>query len=124
MALPSSTPANFPLGIADVTINLVVYVVNSIDMSTTTTRQVVRTDGNGDYADSQTRASAEPILGTMELQMASTSTALPEAGQSFTYDFDKSGTASTLEVTDVKLNQSGDAADTVEIGIKLITYQG
>lgn len=124
MALPSATPANFPIGIADVTINLVNYVVNSIDLSTTTTRQIVRTDGNGDYQDSQTRKSAEPTTGTMELQKATTSTALPQAGQSFTYDFDKSGTASTLEVTDVKVNLSGENADTFEIGVKLLTYQG
>jgi hypothetical protein len=124
MALPSATPANFPIGLPDVTITAVVYILNSIDMATETTRQIVRTDGNGDYADSQTRASSEPILGTMELQKAATTTVTPTAGTSFTYDFDKSGTGSTLEVTDVKLNHSGENADTFEIGIKLITYQG
>ena len=124
MALPSSIPANYPIGIPDVTIDLVLYTVNSIDMPIATTRQIVRQDGNGDYKDSQTRASAEPIMGTMELQREETSTAGPTPGTSFTYDYDKSGTASTLEVTDVKLNNSGEAADTFEIGIKLLVYQG
>lgn len=128
MALPSATPANFPIGNPDVTINDgtsdVVFIVNSIDLATTTTRQIVRTDGNGDYLDSQTRASAEPITGTMELQKATTSTWLPDAGRTFSYDFDSSGTASTLEITDVKVNRSGEAATVFELGIKLITYQG
>lgn len=124
MALPSAIPANFPQGFTDVTINLVTYVVNSCDLASQTTRQIVRTDSNGDYADSQTRASAEPITGTMELQKATTTTAFPDAGQSFTYDFDDSGTASTLEVTDVKAVRSKDEAHVFEIGVKLITYQG
>jgi hypothetical protein len=123
MALPSATPASFPIGLDVVTINAVTYIADSIDLATQSTRLIERTDENGDYAESQTRASGSAITGSMTLQKATTSTAFPEA-QTFTLDYDGSGTASTLEVMDVKASRSKDAADTFQIGVKLVTYQG
>jgi hypothetical protein len=60
----------------------------------------------------------------MTLQRATTSTALPDSGQDFDYDFDRSGTTSSLTVTDVKVSRSKDSADVFEIGVLVATYQG
>lgn len=124
MALPSTTPANFPQGLDVVTINLVTYIADSIDIESETTRGINRTDENGDWAEQQTRASSDPIEGTMTLQKALTTTAFPEAGVEFTHDYDASGTASTLRVLNVKANRSKDEADVFEIGVLVVTYQG
>lgn len=124
MALPSTTPANFPQGLDVVTINLVTYIANSIDIESQTTRNITRTDENGDYAESQTRASSDPIEGTMTLQKAATTTVFPAAGTEFSHDFDGSGTTSTLRVLSVKAARSKDEADVFEIGVLVVTYQG
>ena len=124
MALPSTTPANFPQGLDVVTISAVTYIADAIDLESETTRNITRTDENGDYAESQTRASSDPIEGTMTLQKATTATAFPTAGTEFTHDYDDSGTASTLRVLNVKANRSKDEADVFEIGVLLVTYQG
>jgi hypothetical protein len=124
MALPSTTPANFPQGLDVVTIDSVDYIADSIDIESETTRGINRTDENGDWAEQQTRASSDPIEGTMTLQKATTTTAFPESGQEFTHDYDASGTASTLRVLNVKANRSKDEADVFEIGVLVVTYQG
>ncbi len=124
MALPSTSPASFPIGLDVVTINAITYIADSIDLATEKTRLITRTDENGDYAESQTRASGSPITGSMTLQKATSTTAFPEAGQTFSLDYDASGTPSTLEVMDVTASRSKDNADTFKIGVKLITYQG
>ena len=124
MALPSNTPADFPVGLNVVTINSLHYIADSIDLATQTTRLIERTDQNGDYAESQTRAGASAITGTMVLQKATTTTAFPVSGQTFTLDYDSSGTDSTLEVQEVSVARSKTAADTFKIGVKLVTYQG
>jgi len=123
MALPSTTPANFPQGLDVVTINAVTYIADSIDIESETTRGINRTDEYGDWAEQQTRASSDPIEGTMTLQKATTTTAFPEAGTEFTHDYDASGTASTLRVLNVKANRSKDEADTFEIGVLVVSYQ-
>ena len=124
MALPSTTPANFPQGLDVVTISSVTYIANSIDIESQTTRNINRTDENGDYAESQTRASSDPTEGTMTLQKAATTTAFPAAGTEFTHDFDDCGTASTLRVLNVKASRSKDEADVFEIGVLVVTYKG
>ena len=124
MALPSTTPANFPQGLDVVTISAVTYIADLIDLDSETTRNINRTDENGDYAETQTRASSDPIEGTMTLQKATTATAFPTAGTEFTHDYDDSGTASTLRVLNVKASRSKDEADVFEIGVLLVTYQG
>ena len=124
MALPSTTPANFPQGLDVVTINTVTYIADSIDIESETTRGINRTDEFGDWAEQQTRASSDPIEGTMTLQKALTTTAFPEAGVEFTHDYDASGTASTLRILNVKASRSKDEADVFEIGVLVVTYQG
>jgi len=124
MALPSTTPANFPQGLYKVTIGLIEYIVDSVDLESVSTRGINRTDEFGDWAEQQTRASSDPTEGTMTLQRATTATDMPEAGVEFSLDFDKSGTASTLRVLNVKTNPSKDEADVFEIGVLLVTYQG
>ena len=124
MALPSSTPANFPQGLDVVTIDSVNYIADAIDLESKTTRGINRTDANGDWAEQQTRASSDPIEGTMTLQKELTSTTFPTAGSQFSHDYDDSGTASTLRVLNVKASRSKDEADVFEIGVLLVTYQG
>jgi hypothetical protein len=124
MALPSTAPANFPQGLDTVTINVITYIADAIDIESQSTRGINRTDANGDWAEQQTRASSDPIEGTMTLQKALTSTAFPTAGTEFTHDYDDSGTPSTLRVLNVKASRSKDEADVFEIGVLLVTYQG
>lgn len=124
MALPSTAPANFPQGLDTVTIGAVAYIADAIDLESQSTRGINRTDANGDWAEQQTRASSDPIEGTMTLQKALTTTAFPVAGVEFSHDYDASGTASTLRVLNVKASRSKDEADVFEIGILLVTYQG
>ena len=121
MALPSTTPANFPQGLDIVTINAVTYIADSIDIESETTRGINRTDENGDWAEQQTRASSDPIEGTMTLQKATTTTDFPTAGTEFQHDFDARGATTTLRILNVKANRSKDEADTFEIGV-LVVY--
>lgn len=123
MAIPSGT-ANFPLGFETVTIGSVTYKVDAVDISSETTRIINRPDENGDANDFQIRKAGEKITGTMTLQREATTTALPDSGQDFDYDFDRSGATSSLTVTDVKVSRSKDSADVFEIGVLVVTYQG
>lgn len=111
-------------GFLDVTINTVDYVVDAVDMASETGRVIERRDSSGDRADYEIRQAAEHITGTMTLQRATSATAFPPLGQSFSYDYDSSGTASTLRVTDVQANRSKDEMLTFEIGVLVDTYQG
>lgn len=124
MAIPYSSAADLPQGLESVTINAVSYIVDAVDLSATEHRVISRTDANGDRGDYMIREGSTPIEGTMTLQRATDTTVLPPAGTEFTYDYDRSGTASTLVVNSVKVNRSNDAFDTFEISIVLVTYQG
>ena len=122
MALPSATPANFPQGLDVVTINAITYIANAIDLDTETTRGINRTDENGDFAEQQTRASGDPIEGTMTLQRALTTTVLPTAGTEFVHDYDADPLfTKTLRVLNVKVSRSKDEADVFEIGVLLVS---
>lgn len=123
MTVPYSNTSNIPQGLDTVTINSVDYVVDSTDLASKVNRIISRTDENGDRADFMIRAAAEPIEGTLTLQRASTSTALPPEGATFSFDFDRSNAASTLVVKDVKVNRSKDSFDIFDIGVVLVTYQ-
>lgn len=116
--------ANQPLGILDVTLGIDTYVVNSIDLNASENRIVSRTTGDGDRAGFQIRFGGDQIEGTMELQRADTTIAKPTDGEEFSYDFDASGTASTLVVKDGGTGLSGDDMDVFTISIVLVTYQG
>lgn len=123
MAIPYNSVANQPQGLESATINLVAYVVDSVDMPSMENRVINRTDAEGDRADFSIRAGSDPIEGSMTLQRAATTTVLPPEGTEFTYDFDRSGTASTLVVKDVKVNRGKDDFDTFDISVLLVTYQ-
>jgi len=123
MSIPYNSQADQPQGLESVTINSVAYVVDSVDIATKDNRVISRTDANGDRADFMIRPGTDPIGGSLTLQRASTTTVLPPEGHEFTYDFDRSGTASTLVVSNVKVAR-GDDFDTFEIDVLLKTYQG
>lgn len=123
MALPSTEPADFPQGLDIVTMTGGSYIADAIDIDSVTTRGINRTDANGDWAEQQTRASSDPIEGTMTLQRATVSSSLPTPGTQFTHDFDRSGTPSTLRVLNVKVARSKDEADVFEIGVLVVSYQ-
>ena len=123
MAIPYNSTASQPQGLEIATINLVTYVVDSVSMITNDNRIISRTDENGDRADFMLRAGSDQITGTMTLQRAIDTTVLPPEGSEFTYDFDRSGTASTLVVQSVTVNRGNDAFDTFDISVVLVTYQ-
>ena len=124
MAIPYNSTADQPQGLESVTINLVAYVVDSVDLSSNSNRIISRTDANGDRADFMIRKSGDQISGTMTLQRATDTTVLPPEGTEFTYDFDRSGTGSTLVVQSVDVNRGKDNFDTFSISVVLVTYQG
>jgi len=123
MAVPYNSVANQPQGLEIATINLITYVVDSVSLSSNENRIISRTDENGDRADFLIRASGDQISGSMTLQRATDSTVLPPEGTEFTYDFDRSGTASTLVVQSVNVNRGKDDFDTFDISVVLVTYQ-
>ena len=123
MAIPYSSQADQPLGLETATINLIAYVVDEVNLSATENRIISRTDSLGDRADYMIRQTGTPIEGTMTLQRATDTTVLPSEGTEFTYDFDRSGTASTLVVHSVNVNRSKDAFDTFSVGVVLVSYQ-
>lgn len=123
MAIPYNSVASQPQGLESVTINLISYVVDSVSMTSLDNRIISRTDANGDRADFMIRAGSGQITGTMTLQRALDSTVLPAEGDEFTYDFDRSGTASTIVVQSVTVNRGKDDFDTFDISCVLATYQ-
>jgi hypothetical protein len=124
MAIPYNSTASQPQGLESVTINLIAYVVDSVSLTSNENRVISRTDANGDRADFMVRAGADQISGSMTLQRATDSTVLPPEGTEFTYDFDRSGTASTLVVQSVGVNRGKDDFDTFDVSVILVTYQG
>ena len=109
MSLPYSSSPNLPFGLSVVTINSVDYVLDSIDHPDEVTRTIQRTDENGDRGDLMIRKSGEFRQGSAVLQLATTSTAVPTSGQTFTYRTE------TCVVADVREVESKDAFSTVEI---------
>jgi len=123
MAIPYNSTASQPQGLESVTINLIAYVVDSVSLTSNENRIISRTDANGDRADFMVRAGADQISGSMTLQRATDSTVLPPEGTEFTYDFDRSGTASTLVVQSVGVDRGKDDFDTFDVNVILVTYQ-
>jgi len=124
MALPYNSVANQPQGFTDVTINLIDYVVNSISNATATENRIIsRTDSNGDRSDFMIRKGSDQVIVEFELQKEATTTINPLDGTEFTYDYDQSGTASTLVVVDTSVNRSVDDMTTISMRAVLKTYQ-
>ena len=124
MAIPYSTTTDLPQGFESVTINSVAYIVDAVSGASFTNRVISRTDANGDRADFMLRAGSDQIEVTYTLQRAATTTALPNIGDEYSHDYDRSGTASTLVVKDVTVNREIDAFDTFEMTAVRKTYQG
>jgi hypothetical protein len=124
MALPYNSVANQPQGFTDVTITLIDYVVNSISNATATENRIIsRTDSNGDRSDFMIRKGSDQVIVEFELQKEATTTINPLDGTEFTYDYDQSGTASTLVVVDTSVNRSVDDMTTISMRAVLKTYQ-
>lgn len=124
MAIPYNSTPNQPQGLEVATINLVAYVVDAVSLTSNENRMISRTDSLGDRADFMIRKGSDQISGSMTLQRAIDSTVLPPEGTEFTYDFDRSGTASTLVVQSVNVNRGKDDFDTFDVSVVLVTYQG
>jgi hypothetical protein len=124
MAIPYESESNQPFGLESVTINLVAYIVNSIDLASFENRIISRTNATGGRAGFRVEENSDQITGSMTLQRATDTTALPAQGDEFTYDYDRSGTESTLVVQNVKVSRSTDEFDVFEIDVILKTYQG
>lgn len=124
MALPYNSVTNQPQGFTDVTITLIDYVVNSISNATATENRIIsRTDSNGDRSDFMIRKGSDQVIVEFELQKEATTTINPLDGTEFTYDYDQSGTASTLVVVDTSVNRSVDDMTTISMRAVLKTYQ-
>lgn len=113
MSLPYSSSSNLPLGTDVVTIGNTTYVVESVDLPTSTVRKIMRTDSNGDPSAFQLRA--DFITGTLTLQRANTSVAVPNAGVEFSYNH--AGSNANYVTGAVKRVRGKDAFDTFEIEI-------
>lgn len=126
MALPYNSVANQPQGFTDVSIGspAIDYVVNSISNATATENRIIsRTDSNGDRSDFMIRKGSDQVIVEFELQKEATTTVNPPDGTEFTYDYDQSGTASTLVVVDTSVNRSVDDMTTISMRAVLKTYQ-
>ena len=129
MSIPYSSVTNLPQGFEVLSIGAVgsevTYVIDAVSGASFMNRIINRTDANGDRADFMIREGSDQIEVTYTLQRAETSTILPNEGDEFTHDYDRSGgTASTLVVKDVTVNRDKDAFDTFEMVAVLKTYQG
>ncbi len=117
MALPYDTSAgtDLPIGLFSITINLVAYICESFEAPAEQVRRIERRDANGDPADFMLRNDFR-APGTAVLQLATDSTALPAAGDTFTYDWDEDTTAETFVVGTVTPNEDqGESFHTVTI---------
>ena len=123
MAIPYESTANLPQGFETVTINSVAYIVDACSGPSKANRVISRTDALGQRADFKILADSEQIEVTYTLQRATDTTALPGEGTTYTHDYDRSGTASTLVVKDVTVARDKDAFDTFEMTAILVTYQ-
>jgi hypothetical protein len=123
MSIPYSSANNLPQGFESVTINAVPYIVDACSGASKENRVISRTDANGDRADFMLRAGSDQIEVSYTLQRADYTTVLPPEGTTFTHDYDRSGTASTLVVKDVTVARDKDSFDTFEMTAVLVTYQ-
>lgn len=124
MSIPYSSTADLPQGFETITINLITYIVDAVSGASFANRVISRSDANGDRSDFMIRLGSDQIEATYTLQRSITTTVLPEVGEEFSHDYDRSGTASTLVVKDVTVNRDKDSFDTFEMVAVRKTYQG
>ena len=123
MAIPFVSTANLPQGFESVTINSVAYKVDAVSIASQENRSIERTDELGDRADIMLRDGATHIAGTITIQRALAATVLPPNGTEFSYDYDRSGTTSTLVTNGNTVNRDKDAFDTFEVPVIVKAYQ-
>jgi len=123
MSIPIYSTDALPQGFESVTINLIDYIVDACSGASKENRIISRTDENGDRADFMIRTGSDQIEVSYTLQRANITTVLPPEGSTFTHDYDRSGTASTLVVKDVTVARDKDAFDTFEMSAVLVNYQ-
>ena len=123
MSIPYSSTASLPQGFESVTIDAIAYIVDACSGASKENRIISRTAANGDRADFMIRAGSDQLEVSYTLQRATDTTVLPPEGTTFTHDYDRSGTASTLVVKDVTVARDKDAFDTFEMSAVLVTYQ-
>jgi hypothetical protein len=124
MATEFETTSNLPHGLDVVTINSVTYVANNApDVGAYGYNIIPRVDENGVLADFKLTRGAEPVVFNVELQRASDSTAIPPDFTSFTWDHNRSGTASTWVTTNMGVSRSQDGLDVITGDIVLVSYQ-
>ncbi len=125
MALPYNSAPNQPQGFTDLTTPAGdIYVVNSISNATASENRIIsRTDSNGDRSDFMIRQGSDQVIVEFELQKELTGIINPADGTEFAYDYDQSGTASTLVVVDTSVNRSVDDMTTISMRSILKTYQ-
>lgn len=128
MSIPYSSTANLPQGFETLTANdgtsNVTYKVDAVSIPSAENRKIERSDENGDRADFMLRDGAEHIEGTITLQRANISTKPPANGVNFSYDFDRTGTNSTLVVNGATVTRDKNEFDVFEIPVVVETYQG
>ena len=123
MSIPYSSIADLPQGFEAITINSIAYIVDAVSGASFANRVISRSDANGDRSDFMIRVGSDQIEATYTLQRSITTTVLPEVGEEFSHDYDRSGTASTLVVKDVTVNRDKDSFDTFEMVAVRKTYQ-
>lgn len=108
-------------GYAPVLIGGEVYIVDAVDLASQTSRVVERTGGDGDSADYEIPSASEHITGSITMQRATEDTPFPQRGVTFTYDYNASGRASTLRITEVEAARSKDEFLAFEVGVLIDT---
>lgn len=119
MPIPQGTDS-FPLGFFTASVDGDSFAVDAYDVAEETTRLINRTNLSGDVTGYQVRKNSEYITGTITLQRASNSTAIPKSGSTIVANV---GT-STLDgrITDVKVIRSKDSVDVFECGVLVISH--
>jgi hypothetical protein len=124
MSIPYSSTPNLPQGFESATVNAVAYKVDGNTIPSLQNRLIGRTDELGDASDFMLRKASEHVTGSITMQRANTATVLPPEGVNFSYDYDRSGTNSTLVVQNVTVARDKDAFDTFEVDVVVQEYQG
>lgn len=124
-----NSASNQPQGLETLTIDSVTYVLeqDTLDAIVEKMRLINRMDANGDAADFMIRASGEQVQFEITVQRAATTTVAPPMGTEFSWDFDRSGTASTFVTGgdgDLRVGRGKSNMDTFTFPITLVTYQG
>jgi hypothetical protein len=110
--------ANLPFGLVTVTISGVDYLVKTDGVKVyADPRTISRTNSKGTVADVIVALSGEPNAGTLTLERAATTTALPTRGTTFSADLKDIGISADYVITNVNVIRSTDAMDELEISV-------